>query len=90
MDICCWVHAWGERYRRAQEDLTEGLGRQGVKAEPFDRETPSRPGVCVVSETSPELRDFLQTVSRAGKERVIAITCLIGSVGLDPRLFLTS
>lgn len=73
MDIGCWVHSWGDASKQDRDALTEELARQGVTAEPFRQDTPSRSGVCIFSRTTPELRDFLQVVSRLGQERVIAI-----------------
>ena len=71
MDIECWVHSWGEASEEKQDLLREALVRQGVKAEPFDVDTPGRPGACICGEITSELRDFIQAVSGAG--RVIAI-----------------
>ena len=71
MDIECWVHSWGEASEEKQDLLREALVRQGVQAEPFDGDTPGRPGACICGEITSELRDFIQAVSGAG--RVIAI-----------------
>jgi len=73
MAIGCWVHAWGDGSQHDQDFLIRKLASQGVAAEPLRHETALRSGICIFNRATPELRDFLQTVSRAGQDRVIAI-----------------
>ena len=68
MDIGCWLHPWGEASEQYKDVLTESLARQGVKANPFQRDAPFRLGVCVFSKKTPELNGFIQNASRAGQE----------------------
>src|SRR6516162_8521587 len=84
MHIGCWMHSLGEVPEQDQAvltvALTESLARQGVKANPFQRDAPFRLGVCVFSKKTPELNGFIQNASRAGQERVIAIAGPGGSL----------
>lgn len=75
MDIGCWMHSWDGASKQYEEPLINELGRRGVTVESFRRGAPSRPGVCLFTETAPELRSFVQSMSRAGLDRVIAIAC---------------
>ena len=73
MDIDCWVHSWGDGSEEKKDLLREALVRQGVKAEPSPWDRLRRPGVCIYGEITPELRDFVQAMSGAGRGRFIAI-----------------
>jgi transcriptional regulator with GAF, ATPase, and Fis domain len=70
--IACWLHAWGETSEQDRDNLIQSLARHGVSAEPFQRDS-ARLGVCIFDSTTPELRAFLQTASRLGQLRVIAV-----------------
>lgn len=87
MNIDCWVQFWGQAPRQEEEAFTKELVRHGVKPEPLNQDAPSGTGVCVFSEATPEFRDFIRTVSRAGRERIIAVAdsagLLNGVVGWD-------
>jgi hypothetical protein len=73
MDINCWMHSWDEASKQYQDTLTKKLARQGVKVEPFHRREPSRMGICLFENTTTELRNFIEFMSWAGLDRVIAI-----------------
>ena len=72
-NVVCWMHASGHASEHDRDALAKGLARQGVKAEPLQRDTPQRLGVCIFGSTTPELPGFLQIVSRSGHLRVIAV-----------------
>jgi hypothetical protein len=76
--ICCWLHYWEPTLGPDKEALTRQLTRYRVNSEPLDRNSPSGAGVCVFSEPAPELCDFLRSVSRAGRERIIAVAGIGG------------
>lgn len=78
MEISCWVHYWGQASRQEEIAFMEGLVRHGVKPEPLNQNMPSGAGVCFFSEATPEFRNFLHTVSCAGRERTIAIADSVG------------
>jgi transcriptional regulator with GAF, ATPase, and Fis domain len=78
--IRCWLHYWEQTARPDKEALTRELTRYQVNSEPLNQNSPSGAGVCVFSEPTPELRDFLWTVSRAGRERIIAVAGVGGLV----------
>src|SRR5258708_7951362 len=78
--ICCWLHFWEPNSRLDKETLTRELRRYRVNAEPLDQNSPSGAGICIFSEPTLELRDFLRTVSRAGRERIIAVAVVGGLV----------
>jgi transcriptional regulator with GAF, ATPase, and Fis domain len=78
--ICCWLHYWEPTPRSDKEALTRELTRYRINSEPLDQNSPSGAGICVFSEPTPELRDFLRIVSRAGRERIIAVAVIGGLV----------
>jgi transcriptional regulator with GAF, ATPase, and Fis domain len=71
--VACWVHSSGEASEHDRDALARSLARQGVKAEALQRDTPQRLGVCIFGSATPELRSFLQIVSKGGHLRVIAV-----------------
>src|SRR6267143_7255966 len=71
--ICCWLHYWVGTPRSDSEELTRELTRIRVDSTPLNQNLPNGVGVCVFSEPTRELSDFLRTVSRGGRERVIAV-----------------
>ncbi len=71
--ICCWLHYWEGTPRSDSEELTRELTRIRVDSTPLNQNLPNGAGVCVFSEPTRELSDFLRTVSRGGRERVIAV-----------------
>jgi transcriptional regulator with GAF, ATPase, and Fis domain len=71
--IACWLHAWGETFGHDRDNLIQSLARHGIDAEPFQQDGSTRWGVCIFDSTTPELRDFLQSASRLGQLRVIAV-----------------
>src|SRR4029077_14377693 len=71
--ICCWLHYWERTPRSDSEELTRELARIRVNSAPLNQNLPSGAGVCVFSEPTPGLSDFLRTVSRSGRERIIAV-----------------
>jgi len=73
MDIDLWVHSWGDASEEKNGLLREALVRQGVKAVPSPWDPPGKSGVCIYGEITPELRDFVQAMSGAGREPFIAI-----------------
>jgi hypothetical protein len=73
VSICCWLYYWERAPRSDSEELTRELARIRVDPEPLNRNLPNGAGVCVFSEPTQELRDFLRTVSCGGRERVIAV-----------------
>ncbi len=87
MDMVCWIHHWGQSGNNEKLVLTKGLESCGLKLEPLDQKSPCGAGVCVFSEVSPELCEFLQQVSRGGRERMIAVAnpaeLLNGTVGWE-------
>jgi len=73
MNVECWVHSWGQESRQQQNVFADRLAKLGVTLKLLNENNPSGAGVCVCKEATPEFQNFLQTVSRAGRERVIAI-----------------
>lgn len=72
MDIGCWVSSWGIP-KEDQDALIAALARQSVKVEPFQQDSPAPLGVCIFHDTTPELCSFIQAVSRAGLNCIIAV-----------------
>jgi transcriptional regulator with GAF, ATPase, and Fis domain len=72
-NVACWMHSSGQASEHDRDALAKCLARQGIKAEPLQRDTPQRLGVCIFGSTTPELRGFLQMVSKGGGLRVIAV-----------------
>ncbi len=76
MGIGCWVHCWGDASEQQKDLLTKALVRHGIESAPLNQDRPGGPGVCIFDEITGQLRDFLQFVSCAGRERIIAIARL--------------
>jgi transcriptional regulator with GAF, ATPase, and Fis domain len=73
MEIALWIHSWKEASEHKQNLLRESLVGNGVRVESFHGDISGRPGACLFGEITPEFRDFVQAVSGAGREYVIAI-----------------
>ncbi len=73
MSISCWIHSCLDVSDEKRELLITALIKEGVEAGHFQYDAVSGPGTCIFGETSPEVRDFVQTASLAGQERVIGI-----------------
>jgi len=76
MGIGCWVHYWGDASEQEKDLLAKALVRHGIESAPLNQDRPGGPGVCIFDEITGQLRDFLQFVSCAGRERIIAIARL--------------
>jgi transcriptional regulator with GAF, ATPase, and Fis domain len=72
-NLACWVHSSGLASEQDRDALTKCLARRGVQAEPLQRDTRRRLGVCIFGSTTPELRGFLRTMCKGGDLRVIAV-----------------
>src|ERR1700741_5199719 len=73
MGIACWVHHWGDAHEQEKDLLARALISHGMESAPLNQDRPGGPGVCIFDEITGQLRDFLQFVSCAGREHVIAI-----------------
>jgi transcriptional regulator with GAF, ATPase, and Fis domain len=71
--VCCWLHYWEPTSRSDGENLTRELARIRVNSSPLNQNQPCGAGVCLFSEATAELGDFLRTVSCDGRERIIAV-----------------
>ena len=71
--IGCWAHYWGADLQSNKDALTKELVKQDIRVDGLDESAPSGAGICMFGEPTPELRVFLQTASRAGRERIIAV-----------------
>src|ERR1700730_10337153 len=71
--IDCWAHYWGECLQSNKDALTKELARHNIRVDRLDESAPSVAGICIFGEPTPELQMFLQTASRAGRERIIAV-----------------
>ena len=76
MGIGCWVHCWGDASEQQKDLLAKALVRHGIESASLNQDRPAGPGVCILDEITGQLRDFLQFVSCAGRERIIAIAKL--------------
>jgi transcriptional regulator with GAF, ATPase, and Fis domain len=76
MGIGCWVHYWGAASEHEKDLLAKALVRHGIESAPLNQDSPGGPGVCIFDEITGQLRDFLQFVSCAGRQRIIAIAKL--------------
>jgi transcriptional regulator with GAF, ATPase, and Fis domain len=76
MGIGCWVHCWGDASEQQKDLLAKALVRNGIESVSLNQDRPGGPGVCILDEITGQLRDFLQSVSCAGRERIIAIAKL--------------
>jgi transcriptional regulator with GAF, ATPase, and Fis domain len=73
MGIGCWVHYCGNASEREKNSFATALVEHGVEILSFSHGKPNGPGVCCFDEMTDELRDFLQSVSCEGRERIIAV-----------------
>ena len=76
MGIGCWVHYWGDASEQEKSLLAKALVKHDIETAPLDQDRPSGPGICIFDEITGRLRDFLQFVSCAGRQRIIAIAKL--------------
>lgn len=87
MDISCWVYRGQYLVQKEEEVFKKELTKNGIKIKPFNEKEPSGTGICFCKEATPEFQGFLQTVSHAGRERVIIIAdsegLLNGTSGWD-------
>jgi transcriptional regulator with GAF, ATPase, and Fis domain len=73
MGIGCWVHYCGDAPEREKNSFATALVEHGVEILSFNPGKPNGPGVCLFDEMTGQLRDFLQSASCDGRERIIAV-----------------
>lgn len=73
MGIGCWVHYCGGAPEREKNSFATALVEHGVEILSFTHGKPNGPGVCLFDEMTGHLRDFLQSASCDGRERIIAV-----------------
>ena len=71
--IRCWAHYWGADLQSIKDALTKELIKHDIRIDRLDESVPSGAGICVFGEPAPELLVFVQTASRGGRERIIAV-----------------
>jgi transcriptional regulator with GAF, ATPase, and Fis domain len=73
MDILCWIRSFGDITEEKKYVLKIVLANYGVTADLIQCDTGELPGIFLFNEVTPGLRHLLYTLSRGGRERVIAI-----------------
>ena len=71
--IGCWAHYCGADLQSNKDALTKELIKHDIRIERLDESAPSGAGICIFGEPTAELLGFVQTASRAGRERIIAV-----------------
>jgi transcriptional regulator with GAF, ATPase, and Fis domain len=71
--IGCWVQHWGGGLQLKKDCLSKELAKHNIEVSSVDQNVPRGAGICVFDEPTLELRTFLQTASRGGSERIIAV-----------------
>src|SRR5437879_6313499 len=71
--IGCWAHYWGADLQSNKDALTKELIKHDIRIDRLDESAPSGAGICIFGEPTAELLGFVQTASRAGRERIIAV-----------------
>ncbi len=73
MGIGCWVHYCEDASEREKNSFATALVEHGVEVLSFTHGKPNGPGVCFFDDMTGQLRDFLQSASCDGRERIIAV-----------------
>jgi transcriptional regulator with GAF, ATPase, and Fis domain len=71
--IACWIKCWALAFDFDKETFTKELTAQHINLAPPSEDTPDGAGICLFGQSTPELEAFIQRMSRAGRERIIAI-----------------
>src|SRR5215831_7955900 len=71
--ISCWVKYWAPGPGFDRDAFIEEVGAQLIDLTVPSEHVPDGAGICVFEQSTPELNAFIHRVSRAGRERIIAI-----------------
>src|SRR5437879_3793318 len=71
--ISCWVTYWAPGLGFDRDAFLEEAGAQLINLAALSEHAPDGAGICVFGQSTPELKAFIRGMSRAGRERIIAI-----------------